>query len=197
MWWSRPARAPTRSWKPCTSSSTPDSASITPRSRSRPSQPLSSRSPRRRADVLRSEGRILTTHVGSLPRPPALRDLLVRQDRGEAVDAAALERDVSPAPSPPVPRQLHAGLDAAHRPTHHGSHEPSGLGLRRQMRKGPELSRAGGLLLQVDGPDLGRERPRFFRRDALEASLEMVELHVEAINRATAAIPPERIRLHL
>jgi len=33
----------------------------------------------------RSEHRILTTHVGSLPRPPALRDLLVRQDRGEAV----------------------------------------------------------------------------------------------------------------
>ena len=29
----------------------------------------------------RSEDRILTTHVGSLPLPPALRDLLVRQDR--------------------------------------------------------------------------------------------------------------------
>ena len=38
----------------------------------------------------RSESRILTTHTGSLPRPPALRDLLVRQDRGESIDAAAL-----------------------------------------------------------------------------------------------------------
>ena len=32
----------------------------------------------------RSETRLLTTHVGSLPRSPALRDLLVRYDRGEA-----------------------------------------------------------------------------------------------------------------
>ena len=34
----------------------------------------------------RSDQRILTTYVGSLPRTTALRDLLVRQDRGEAVD---------------------------------------------------------------------------------------------------------------
>ena len=43
--------------------------------------------------MLRSDSRILTTHVGSLPRPPALRDLLVRQDRGEPVEAAALDRE--------------------------------------------------------------------------------------------------------
>ena len=36
----------------------------------------------------KSDGRILVTHVGSIPRPPVLRDLLVRQDRGEPVDAA-------------------------------------------------------------------------------------------------------------
>ncbi len=38
----------------------------------------------------RSTERILTTHVGSLPRPAALAELLVRQERGEAVDAAKL-----------------------------------------------------------------------------------------------------------
>ena len=43
----------------------------------------------------RSDDRILTTHVGSLPRPGALRDLLVRQDRGDAVDAAALARPLT------------------------------------------------------------------------------------------------------
>src|SRR6267378_2490056 len=31
---------------------------------------------------------ILTTHVGSLPRPPALRDLLIRYERGESIDRA-------------------------------------------------------------------------------------------------------------
>jgi len=59
----------------------------------------------------RSEQRILTTHTGSLPRPPALRDLLVRLDRGEAVDAAALAREAESAVSHVVKMQLEAGID--------------------------------------------------------------------------------------
>jgi len=59
----------------------------------------------------RSEQRILTTHTGSLPRPPALRDLLVRLDRGEAVDAAALAREAESAVSHVVKKQLEAGID--------------------------------------------------------------------------------------
>jgi 5-methyltetrahydropteroyltriglutamate--homocysteine methyltransferase len=59
----------------------------------------------------RSEHRILTTHVGSLPRPPALRDLLVRQDRGEVVDGAALAREAEAAVSRVVKKQLAAGID--------------------------------------------------------------------------------------
>ena len=252
--------------------------------------------------MLRSEGHILTTHVGSLPRPPALRDLLVRQDRGEAVDAAALEREVGAALSRVVTGQLEAGIDVGNngeqpragfstyvasrmkgfggtsrrelaqdlidfpdyaemlarrrrdaarigdapqaiaeidyadlgpaerecdaflretdaRPrrfaerfmtaaspgviatillsVHYGSHEQYVMALSREMRKEYELIHARGLLLQVDCPDLAMERSRFFRRDSLERFLQMVELHVEAINRATASIPPDRIRLHL
>jgi 5-methyltetrahydropteroyltriglutamate--homocysteine methyltransferase len=59
----------------------------------------------------RSEARILTTHVGSLPRPPALRELLVRRDRGEVVDAAALAREVDVAVADVVARQLAVGID--------------------------------------------------------------------------------------
>ena len=58
-----------------------------------------------------SEARILTTHVGSLPRPPALRDLLVRLDRGEAVDAQALTREAESAVRHVVARQREAGID--------------------------------------------------------------------------------------
>jgi 5-methyltetrahydropteroyltriglutamate--homocysteine methyltransferase len=61
--------------------------------------------------VTRSERRILTTHVGSLPRPPALRDLLVRRDRGEAVDPAALAREVDAAVTHVVGKQLEVGID--------------------------------------------------------------------------------------
>jgi 5-methyltetrahydropteroyltriglutamate--homocysteine methyltransferase len=58
-----------------------------------------------------SEARILTTHVGSLPRPPALRDLLVRLDRGEAIDARALTREAESAVRHVVARQREAGID--------------------------------------------------------------------------------------
>jgi 5-methyltetrahydropteroyltriglutamate--homocysteine methyltransferase len=59
----------------------------------------------------RSDQRILTTHVGSLPRTTALRDLLVRQDRGEKIDAAALARESETAVRHVVARQLEAGVD--------------------------------------------------------------------------------------
>src|SRR5438477_4436639 len=59
----------------------------------------------------RSEQRILTTHVGSLPRTPALRDLLVRQDRGETVDAATLAGESEAAVLHVVRKQLEAGVD--------------------------------------------------------------------------------------
>src|SRR5688572_12647045 len=60
----------------------------------------------------RSEQRILTTHTGSLPRPPALRDLLVRLDRGdEAVDTTALAREAEAAVRHVIARQLEAGID--------------------------------------------------------------------------------------
>ena len=45
----------------------------------------------------RSDDRILTTHVGSIPRPAARRDLLVRQDAGEPVDEREMERQAAAA----------------------------------------------------------------------------------------------------
>ena len=252
--------------------------------------------------MLRSDSRILTTHVGSLPRPPALRDLLVRQDRGEPVEAAALDREVGAALARVITGQLEAGIDVGNngeqpragfstyvagrmrgfggtsrrelaqdlidfpdyaellarrrrdaariadapqaiaeieyadlgpavreieqfvaetdgRPrrfaerfmtaaspgviatillsAHYCSHEQYITALAREMRKEYELIHARGLVLQLDCPDLAMERARFFRRDSLERFLQMVELHVEAINRAIAAIPPDRVRLHL
>src|SRR5918911_4749473 len=59
----------------------------------------------------RSAERILTTHVGSLPRPPALRDLLIRQERGEAIDAVEFERQVADAIHRVVTKQLEVGID--------------------------------------------------------------------------------------
>jgi 5-methyltetrahydropteroyltriglutamate--homocysteine methyltransferase len=59
----------------------------------------------------RSEKRILTTHVGSLPRHPKLRDLLVRQDRGEVIDEGELDREIEAAVHHVVQKQLEVGID--------------------------------------------------------------------------------------
>ncbi len=250
----------------------------------------------------RSEQRILTTHVGSLPRPAALRDLLVRQDHGEPVDAAALAREAEAAVRHVVRKQLEAGIDvgndgeeprvgfstyparrmrgfggeskrrlsldqiehpdyaarlarqragsarisnapqavaevaytdlgeataecdlfqrcaAGEHPgfgeafmtaaspgviatimldAYYGSHERYVRALSREMRKEYELIVARGFVLQLDCPDLAMERARFFQDESLDGFLAAVALHIDAINDAVAAIPPDRIRLHL
>ncbi len=248
-----------------------------------------------------SNERILVTHVGSLPRRPALRDLLIRQERGEAVEVE-LAREVEAAVRTVIHRQLEAGIDIGndgeqsrpgfatyvtrrlqgfggesrrplardlvdfpdyaavlesrrrsttrignapqavaevtyadlgeaamecdrllrhtdahpqkfterfltaaspgiiatiHLNAYYDSHERYVQALAREMRKEYELIHSRGLLLQLDCPDLAMERSRLFQHEPLDRFLEIVETHVEAINQATAAIPPDRIRLHV
>jgi 5-methyltetrahydropteroyltriglutamate--homocysteine methyltransferase len=252
--------------------------------------------------VERSDARILITHVGSLPRNPVLRDLLVRQERGEPIDEAELERQVEAAVQAVVERQLEVGIDigndgeqprvgfstyvarrmrgfggesarppardvadfpdyaallaerrrlaarisnapqavseieyvdlteaarecdlflrsAEGRPgtfverfmtaaspgviattllnAYYDSHERHVFALAAEMRKEYELIHSRGLLLQLDAPDLAMERARLFQHEPLERFLEIVATHIEAINRATANIPRDRIRLHV
>ena len=253
-------------------------------------------------DTKKSEDRILTTHAGSLPRPPALRDLLVSQDRGEAVDGAALARESEAAVRHVIRKQLEAGIDVGNdgeQPrvgfstyparrmrgfggeskrrlaldlidhpdyasrlsrqrsgtaritdapqavaevaytdlgpavaecelfercagaspdgftepfmtaaspgviatimldAHYGSHERYVRALAREMRKEYELIVSRGFVLQLDCPDLAMERARFFQDESLDGFLDAVALHVDAINDAVAAIPQDRVRLHL
>jgi 5-methyltetrahydropteroyltriglutamate--homocysteine methyltransferase len=248
-----------------------------------------------------SDDRIMTTHVGSIPRNRTLRDLLVRQDAGEPVDAAELARQAEAAVRDIIARQLAAGIDIGNdgeqpragfstyvarrmrgfggesrRPlardliehpdyaemlafrrrsaarianapqavaeieyadlgeaaaecdlftkcaaalpqqfaepfmtavspgtaatillnAHYDSHERYIAALAREMKKEYELIHARGFVLQLDCPDLAMERGRFFQNEPLDGFLKAVELHVDAINRAIARIPPERVRLH-
>jgi 5-methyltetrahydropteroyltriglutamate--homocysteine methyltransferase len=61
--------------------------------------------------MIRSTGRILTTHVGSLPRPHELRTMLVAKDEGQEYDRVRLKTLVKTAVSAVVRQQLDAGLD--------------------------------------------------------------------------------------
>jgi 5-methyltetrahydropteroyltriglutamate--homocysteine methyltransferase len=58
-----------------------------------------------------SRDRILTTHVGSLPRPAALRELLVKKDQGQPYDKAELARLTKQGVADIVRRQAEVGVD--------------------------------------------------------------------------------------
>jgi 5-methyltetrahydropteroyltriglutamate--homocysteine methyltransferase len=58
-----------------------------------------------------STDRILTTHVGSLPRSAGLSELLLRKDHGDAYDQAALDRAAREETAAIVQRQVAIGID--------------------------------------------------------------------------------------
>ena len=248
----------------------------------------------------KSDERILTTHVGSLPRNPELTDLLIDQEQGKAIDAAALEHQSERAVQHVIDEQLKAGVDIINdgeqprigfqtyvpqrmrgfggeskRPTpqdmaefpdfmammqrrnmmrakvfnapqavaelsyddlsavqqecalflrcteqaafterfmtaaspgiiattmlnaHYDSHAAYVLAVAEQMKKEYEYIHAQGLLLQLDAPDLAMERTFLFQDQTLAEFQKTIEVHIEAVNRATENIPAERIRLHV
>jgi len=61
--------------------------------------------------MLLSRDRILTTHVGSLPRSEALSELLVRREAGESYDRAQLDAAMDEAVRNVVAKQKEAGID--------------------------------------------------------------------------------------
>ena len=243
--------------------------------------------------------RILTTHVGSLPRPAEVVELLFALDAGEPVQDARLERALRDAVEDRVARQLEAGVDLVcdgemskigyatyirHRLSGFELGEvpratPADLDAyprvrdrlaaggetaryRRPICRGPvayerreplerDLARlrdalagravegsfmnapspgvvalfspnehyatleeylgalgealrceyeaivAAGHVLQIDAPDLAMGRHITYRDRSDAEFLAAAALHVEALNHALRAIPPERVRLHL
>ena len=61
--------------------------------------------------LLHSTDRILSTHVGSLPRIEGLADLIVAQRSGGSVDPAEFQATLARATQAVVQKQLDAGID--------------------------------------------------------------------------------------
>lgn len=254
-----------------------------------------------------SSDRILTTHVGSLPRPPDLFDLLTDQDQGRLEDSAGLEKRVAQAVADIVAQQVEAGVDVVsdgemgkiaytfyvkHRLSGIQEGKPPGAAVpeeianldmvehpefaerARQARKGWALEygrpwvvgplryenheplerdiahldaavsaskpseafmnaaspgvlskfvpndyykteeayieamadamkteyeaiHKAGFLLQIDCPDLGSARHNQYQKLSDDEFLRIAERNAEAVNAATANIPPERMRMHI
>jgi len=250
-----------------------------------------------------SSERILTTHVGSLPRPDDLADMLAKEDRGDPVDTVALHARTAEAVTQSVKDQVEAGIDvvsdgemskmaynvyAKHRLTGLGATDGTGVPGRKPPRDildfpemtseplgggGPELLQAtvcngpvayadhapldrditnlkaataaadphdvfmnsaspgclvnyipnafypsrdeyrenlidamrpeynaiheGGFVLQLDCPDLAGSRHTDHQDWTEDEFLADAEKSIEALNAATADIPPEAMRMHI
>ena len=65
------------------------------------------------------------------------------------------------------------------------------------MKAEYEAIHESGLVLQLDCPDLAMSRHIWFPKMSLADFRKRISMHVEALNHATASIPPERMRMHL
>jgi 5-methyltetrahydropteroyltriglutamate--homocysteine methyltransferase len=251
--------------------------------------------------MIHSRDRILTTHVGSLPRNATLTDLLIRREAGEKVDAGALAAEMDRSVREVIARQVAAGIDIGNdgeqqrvgfqtyipqrmagfggaskrkvgkdfqevpeliemfkrrfpRPSkisnapqaigevryldtdaireeiarfqqslapagapfaecfatapspgivattmmnaHYDTHEAYLAALARELRHEYEAIHEGGLVLQIDAPDLAMERTMTFQDRSEDEFVKVCELHMAAINSAIEGIPRERVRLH-
>lgn len=79
---------------------------------------------------------------------------------------------------------------------YYDTHERYVFAIAREMQKEYELIASHGFVLQLDAPDLAMERTMYFKDKSDPEFVSIVEMHVEAINRAIANIPREQIRLH-
>jgi 5-methyltetrahydropteroyltriglutamate--homocysteine methyltransferase len=115
-----------------------------------------------------SSERILTTHVGSLPRPPALLDLLMAREEGRPVDESAFEASAATAVDQIVAQQVAAGIDIVSdgemsKPSYtiYVRHRVNGIGMT------PEAEETGRRIMvgldQLDHPDF-MERMNHFSR---------------------------------
>ncbi|MCI0440115.1 MAG: cobalamin-independent methionine synthase II family protein [Chloroflexi bacterium] len=108
----------------------------------------------------RSTERILTTHAGSLARPPDLREMVLARSSGQPVDERALSRRLRSAVAEVVRQQVEVGLDSIN----DGEFSKvSFTSYARERLSGhePRAARPGEVLSKIYGRDV-LEFPEYF-----------------------------------
>jgi 5-methyltetrahydropteroyltriglutamate--homocysteine methyltransferase len=80
---------------------------------------------------------------------------------------------------------------------HYASQEAYLFAIAEAMRGEYEAIAAAGFTLQIDCPDLAMGRHIQYADLSVEEFRKRARLHVEALNHALAAVPPEQLRMHL
>ena len=81
--------------------------------------------------------------------------------------------------------------------TYYKSEDAYVASLADAMKEEYEAIHAAGFLLQIDCPDLGSARHNQYQHLSDAEFLKIAERNIEAVNHATAEIPPEAMRIHI
>ena len=147
--------------------------------------------------MILSRERILTTHVGSLPRNETLSDLLVRREEGGAIDKDQLAREMDLAVHRVVDKQASAGIDIANdgeqQRVGFQTYVPqrmSGFGGESKRRRGRDFEEFPELVALL----MQRFPKRSRMQNAPEAQAELhyldtapIELEISRLQRAAGA----------
>jgi 5-methyltetrahydropteroyltriglutamate--homocysteine methyltransferase len=109
--------------------------------------------------------------------------------RRAASDAGAFTEGFMTAPSPGI-------ISTTMLNAYYDSQRSYLTALAREMRNEYLAIHRGGLLLQIDAPDLAMDRSMFYRDLSDREFVEAAEMHVAALNQAIDGIPRDRVRLH-
>ena len=122
------------------------------------------------------------------------------------VDRAPLERDIANfrsalADADPEDAFLNAASPGVItyfiRDSHYGDEDEYVWALAEALKTEYEAVHAAGFLLQIDAPDLAMVRHGVYRDLSDAEFVKIAERNIDAINHATANIPPEAMRLHV
>jgi 5-methyltetrahydropteroyltriglutamate--homocysteine methyltransferase len=149
--------------------------------------------------VKRSLERIVTTHTGSLARPPQLLQMLLARDEGQAVDPEIFDATVRQAVTQTVQRQVEIGLTVIN------DGEQSKISFATYIRE--RLHGFGGAdeprpvsLEAREFPEYAARRANPYRRPACNAPVAWkdfaaVEKDIANLQAATAGLPVEEVFL--
>src|SRR5258708_9408857 len=126
-----------------------------------------------------SDKRILTTHTGSLPRPPGLTRLYAQRARGEKVDAGELSSAGRAAMKDIITKQVEAGVDVGN----NGEQQRDSFLFYIRDR----LSGLGGSWQRAQRADV--ERYPIFKKESYEASVRQESVDdIRGLPKAIGAI---------
>jgi 5-methyltetrahydropteroyltriglutamate--homocysteine methyltransferase len=136
----------------------------------------------------RSTDRILTTHVGSMVRPPEILELILRKVTGREFDQAEFEKQVAAGVKDVVRRQAEAGIDIPSdgefsKPSFSGYINDRLAGLEpRAIERAPSSGSMNYPILNEEFPGFMTQYATMYRTMWMPLSLDR-ELINEAVNR--------------